>query len=694
LSFSFDSSIVTGQDYFLCTNNTLVNGTRIYPSGDSSVYYVIQKETVDTGVYKYFIDPAFSSDFAEDSSFNTFAPPNYSKINPSGSLLQFNGQDIFNFRIPKDKPFTIKFTSTTDFESFSEISSSGHSVDKNYPNIIITPHPSGSNSILFKIKESIGKITLSNSCNTCENLVFESFATKDSLESIDFLNGYLRGCGPFSEDKSNFNIQSIDLGNGYHQYFVAYCCGLPQDSTPSSCYLKWVLNNVNCSGDETTYDISPVELFCSEDELKEDKWIKTSDTELAFIRRSHFCKTNCSSADVEPLLLVESDPPTTEQLLSICPSFTPNTTTTKLYNFASEYEDRFSSLLVAHEVPYYSSSSCLVSTSEILSSPYPEKDYSSRSFFKESSNGYFYEDELPFLKSENGVEIQGKKFFNTDLIYYGDDYFSFPNFDSFWFADFSTETYEGSGNLHTVVSSGDPPVYTSDFNFIKDLSLFEKVFTHESKDSPLSIINESVASLNFDYWFNELPRSIYSSESWWNHLENEFLPKFTLTLSTNDLSQNLFAFHNNSQELLFDSLFISNSSSSYSGVFLKRLSNLFNLSSFTDFSQSELVEGDFIDNYILEENFIFSPTNPSRTLTVDISFAMKIKESTVSSDILDKLPSLNINREESLTVYIDLPFSYDYNFSNNFGVDKSFGITSPKYNLIENNFINLGTSDF
>ena len=35
-----------------------------------------------------------------------------------------------------------------------------------------------------------------------------------------------------------------------------------------------------------------------------------------------------------------------------------------------------------------------------------------------------------------------------------------------------------------------------------------------------------------------------------------------------------------------------------------------------------------------------------------------------------------------------------YNFSNNFGVDKSFGITSPKYNLIENNFINLGTSDF
>lgn len=694
MSFSFYSSVVAGQDYFLCTNNTLVNGTKIYPSGEFAVYYIIHKETVDTGIYKYFIDPSFSSDFAEDTTFTKSAPPNYSKINPSGSLLEFNGQNVFNFNISKDKTFTIKFTSVPDFENFSIISSSGHIVDKNYPDVSITPRPSGSNLIFFKLKELIGKITLSDSCNTCDNLVFESFLTKDSIESTETLNGYLQGCGAFSEDKSNFNIQAIDVGEGYYQYFVTYCCALPQNSTSSSCYLKWVLDNVNCTGNETTYDIKSAELFCSDVKFKTDKWIKISASELVFIRRSHFCKTNCSSADIEPLLLVEPDPPTTEQLLSVCESFVPTTTTRELYNFTNEYEDAFSSLLVAHDEPYHESSSCLVSTSKVLSSPYPDKDYTSRSFFKESSNGYFYEEDLPFLKSENGINIQGTKFFTTELMDYGPDHFSFSNFDEFWFSDFSTETYEGTGILHTVVNSGDAPTYTSDFNFVKDLSLFEKVFTHEEKDSPSSIINQSVASLNFDYWFNELPKSIYSSDSWWNQLGNEFLPKFTLSLSTEDLSKNLFSFHNNSQELLFDSLFISNSSSSYSEVFLKRLSNLFNLSSFTDFSQSELTQGDFIDSFIFEENFVFLPATSSRTLTVDLSFSMKIKESSVSSDILDQLPSTNINREESLTIYLDLPFAYDYNFSNNFGVDKSFGITSPKYNLIKNNFINLGTSDF
>ena len=183
-----------------------------------------------------------------------------------------------------------------------------------------------------------------------------------------------------------------------------------------------------------------------------------------------------------------------------------------------------------------------------------------------------------------------------------------------------------------------------------------------------------------------MPKSIYESDTWWSELHTDNLPKFNLTFNVEDLSVNQFAFHNDSQELTFQPVFLNDSDDSYSEVFLKKLSNLFNLSKFSEFVETS---GTFIDDDIFDFEYFFSPNSASRFLDISLSFSMALDESKISASTLEKLTTNTIARSEHLKIYLDLPFAYNYNFIEDFGVDKTLGVTSPKYHLIQDTFINL-----
>lgn len=678
-------NLVSKEDNFFLSGDIIPLGSRVYNDSDPQKYTVISKEINTEGEpHKYFIDPPFNMGHEINTVFSSIGPQKYFLPSNDGTILKFNGESPFNLSIQSDQTSTISFSSEDLADSFSIIGEHGHLIIKDGTSIQITPEPGGVNKFYFKIKNNTGSISIVDSCPTCNSLKFENFISSEKLNSLDQLNSFLTDCGTSFNTKYNIRAEAFELQNELYHYFVSYCCDLSKDISKTYCYITWKINNIECDA-EINYNISSPKLTCSEDNLATNKWIQTSESELSLHRRSHFCTGSCSSEDIIPRLLVEPDPPSDSKLLSACASFT--TTTQPLPEFFTEYNSKFVELHVAHSEPLYHTASSLVATSEVLES-YNDEDLTDRSFYQESENGYFFEKTMPFLKSEDGMAIGEHKIADGDYssVAYTPEHYSAFSYDDFYYLEPNLDLKDKVLKYHDIVSPGELPVYLEPEGLVKDYSLFDKVFTHLTLTNPNEIIDQAIASINLSYWFSILPKDIYGSNSWWQGLGESFFPKFSLDLDYTNLALNHSVFYNSEGEFQFSPTLNYTSEDSYSLITLDSFSTLFSTLDFK--SDLEAIEH-YLDNGPFDAHFFFFGFHPTRFIDIPLVFEMDINLDLVSEENKVLLNKDKITKKETLRIYIDLPFLENYSFNRGFGVDKSFGITSPKFALSSGQFYNL-----
>lgn len=685
MDVSIKNQVNEGDDYFL-SSDIIALGSKIYKDSSSAKYTVISKEiNTEGGSHKYFIDSFFDSSYESDAVFLLIEPQSYFLPSDDGDILKFNGESPFNFSLQSDQPSTISFSSEDLADGFTILGEHGHLITKEGTSIHIIPQTGGANKFYFKIKDNTGSISIANSCTNCDLVNFEDFISPEKINSTNQLTSFLSGCGTSFSTKSFIRAEAFELPNGSYHYFAAYCCDTSSDILKNFCYIEWTINQVQCDT-EINHSLSPPKLICSEDNLNTDTWIKISESELVFYRRSHFCSGSCHPEDITPRLLVEPTPPSNDLLLKVCLGATPTTQAPKEHTL--DYSSQFIERNVVHTEPLYGTSSSLVALSEVTES-YNEEDLTDRSFYQESDNGYFFEKTMPFLKSDTGTEIDGDKLSTSedDQLSYSNEHYSSFAYDDFYFIKDSLNLESDRVfKYHSIVSGGDLPVYVEPEGLIKDNSLFDKVFIHTSLTNPREIIDKAIASINLPYWFSTLPQAIYKSNSWWNNLGAEFLPKFSLDLDYTDLGLNHSVFYNGAGEFEFSSTLNYTDQNSYSLITLDSLSSLF---SSLDFNSDLSSVENFKEVEPIDFQFFFSPGNDSRYIEIPLVFEMSIDLSKVDDENKELLNASKIIKKENLKILIDLPFLENYNFSSNFGVDKSFGITNPKFALTSGNFYNL-----
>ena len=262
-----------------------------------------------------------------------------------------------------------------------------------------------------------------------------------------------------------------------------------------------------------------------------------------------------------------SQPPLSYSDISKCPNITPTETpsesitpsesaTSTPFDMALHI-DFIENVHIAGDLPYFPDETCFSAFSEVLTKPNGD-DLDYRSFYKLSQNGFFYEyygtieKSLPtdgnFTLDINGESIffleeneQEKMYINKGfpfINYYQYNLFNVAASTVDTPTDTPSPTYFYHPHHHltsfvSLVDSSETPTPTivENSNLVKDVSLFKKTFTNFIKTE------NPVLSLNFDYWFSELPSLVYNDAEWFNNIEDSaYFPSFKIIQDSGDFS--------------------------------------------------------------------------------------------------------------------------------------------------------------
>ena len=175
-----------------------------------------------------------------------------------------------------------------------------------------------------------------------------------------------------------------------------------------------------------------------------------------------------------------------------------------------------------------------------------------------------------------------------------------------------------------------------------------------------------IARLNWEYWFNELPKAVYGgSSTWWDGIPEANLPTFTII----DYGDNIKARFNSSlNSANFTQEGGSPSSSEFSII---RALNI-----------GEPYSSDPLNDPVFNINYGFGFT---------YVFGLKYSFTPLSSSVSSDYSSVTtpIIKEERITLF-ELPSGKgecSLSFPYNYGVDMSDGVTNPSHPIVDGFFL-------
>lgn len=631
-----------------------------------------QKKSIEYNLDGSFsLETSLNNNYAVGTFVDLIALPPENFLPPETPCkISFDGEDIYNFSVGLDRTYTITFSSGEAFNQFEFINHGEHKVTKLYPHIILQPSPLGPQSFQYKTHRRIGSVTIDENCNLCPNLNFEVFKTSDSINYFHEVTKYLSGCGTSTLSKTILDVQVVDCSCDYHTFLVIYCCDLSKDVDNKLCGISWTFD---CSGE---HEISPPQVSCLAPESIFDSWYYSNeDLKLKYHRKSGICADGCSAQDVNPVFLISPQNPTSNEIdlcSSTALSSTPLPPVSEITNPVPSFLPRNSdgSFLKTHlagDEPHYTRECCLLAGSEVLQKP-NTTDLNHRVFYKETSNGYFYEtfDLLGFSET-NFTEINNKKY-SFKSLEEGQTYRDFASEENSLIAylfslisvNFGGKVSDYNQFVSIVDYSSKPdPINTNDSSLIRDESLFYKIF---DKSNYSEGINDSIiCQLNWIYWFSTLPSSIYGKNNWWLGLEKQHMPSFEIIQDASDSTQSEFSFEFN-QTKVYPSFnqgkFLSDN---FSLVQVKKQSNQGSQSTFLDniYDRNMPVSSEFVDLII---NYYFNP-DPTK---------ISSQYSSISYPII---------RKEKIRVFLK-PSNHE-KFPSLYALDKTKGIKNPVFKLIQ-----------
>jgi hypothetical protein len=628
-----------------------------------------QKKSIE-----YNSDGSFSLETALNNNYpiGTFVdlislPPENLLPPESPCRISFDGEDLYNFSIALDKTYTITFGSGEAFNQFEIINHGEHEVIKEYPTITLRASPLGPKNFQYKTHRKIGSINVDDSCNLCPSLNFEVFKTSDEVKYFHEVGKYLIDCGSSILTKSILDVRVIDCSCDFNTFLVIYCCDLSKDISNQICGVSWTFD---CN--DSNSQISPPDVTCIPPDSTFDSWYySATDSKLRYNKKSHICFESCTAQDIYPTLLIEPDLPSQSEI-DLCPSSTPKKELEPppIYQTPSFFPKNpdgsdFKTHL-AGDKPHYPNNCCILASSEVLEKPFLT-DLSYRSFYKESSNGYFYEtQDLILTNNSNFTEINDIKYNLKDLEE-DQSYLDFPTSGNLFLDTFFSygPDFNRYQNFVSIVDYNTPPtpIEKTQENLIKDQSLVYKVFDKTDRKSySIQPLNDSIiCQLNWQYWFSELPSSIYNKKDWWLGLKQEHMPCFEIIQDSTDSSQSLFSFEFN-QEKVYPSF--------NNGKFLSDNFSLVKIKSFVDNGEVvKFTDPVFNQTFIMLSSFI--------DLTINYSFSPDPSKITTNYNQL----SFPIVRKEKIRIFLN---SYtESNFPYNYALDKTNGIDFATFNLIQ-----------
>lgn len=698
-SFYLTSAAAQGSSKIFtnASNSDIPNGS-IITIGGSDPNFNVRTVLDQNPDGSFLISPSLSKTFLSNSPIFLISKPKetYHQDNSPCKVI-FDYEDLYNLSLGLGKTYTFTFNSRDSFDQFKFLNYGEHNVSYSYPTITIKTSAIGPGSFVYKTASRYGKVSIDESCDTCNDLNFEIFSSDDSILYYNDVRKYLIDCGSSQFSQNILDVRVINCDCGKNTFLVTYCCDKSQDVSTDYCIATW---NTICKDDISgIIEISPPSLSCKPHSTLFDEWYYSeSQNSLIYNRKIHFCYKGCTSYDFHPSFLIDPTQPTDEEWKN-CPCHAPTPTTTEtqtstptatiIYSNNSLLNNAINGIHLAGDKPHFNNSSCLVGNSKVLTKVNPT-DLTDRVFYKDSENGYFYEEyavlESAYPTSTNSIDSKEVNGFN---FYIKDETLAEKNIknkgerltnlvQSFILS--SVYTYH---NFVSIVDYENPPptpTIAIDDNLIKDKSLFYKLFTKPENTYTVSnLINSTIAQLNWKYWFSDLPKLVYGSDTWWVGLEQSEMPSFEIVQPSNDLSQSQYNFEFNKTKVYPT---ISN------GKFLSDNFSLIHLKSLpSDFSRSRAKNRHYIHIFkdpIYGVDVVVG--SPFLKVTVEYSFTPR------SSLISSSYSSLTypIKRKEEVNIHLD-PYHGNWNatslgkydFPYDYAKDKTLGVINPIFNLVQ-----------
>ena len=687
----------------------LPNGSILLIGADSLSSDTVTVIDYDDGAFS--ITPSLSNYHDANTEIYLINKPKVEYVQDDSPCdVIFDYKELYNFSIGQNQTYTFNFDSQDSFDQFEFINYGEHTVTKSYPTITLKTSTIGPNNFQYKTATAYGKVSVVDSCDSCTNLNFEIFTSDDDILYFNDVKKYLLNCGKSQFSQEILDVRVLNCDCGRNTFLVTYCCDKSKDVSTDSCVITW---KTICKDDTSgIIDLSTPSLSCKGLNTIYDRWYYSSSTNsLVYNRRVDFCYKGCTSYDVHPSLFIEPTQPT-DQEWENCPCNAPTptetTTTTSSQTYVRSsineydfYKNSTHNVHLAGDAPNFSDACCFVGESEVLTKP-NSSDLTSRVFYKDSNNGYFYEEYgtiSSLCPTATSTETIHCKTVNNFNLYIKDETpeeksksdkgstFTHPTKKIFIdiienLSGNSINSRNSSIDLTNYVSVVDyenpPPTPTVlvDNNLIKDKSLFYKLYTRKERSID-SLSGATIAQLNWKYWFSDLPKSVYGSDTWWVGLNQSEMPSFEIIQDSTDLSKTQcnFEFDKSKVYPTIDN-----------GNFLSDNFSLIKIKSLPiDFSFSTRSKHYSITEIDPVYNLYIVTGTPFIKFTVEYSFNPKV------SGISSSYSSLTfpIKRKEEVTLYLD-PYegtyksiSGDNNFPYDFAKDKTLGITNPVYNLVQ-----------
>lgn len=538
--------------------------------------------------------------------------------------------------------------------------------------------------------------------HSAENYFYEVFTTNDDINTYFDLKKYLNCPNTTSYDIRNVDTET--LLNGFKTYKVFYYCDASKKNNDSKCSYHW---SVPCDG---VSSISSGYQDCKLANYSASaKWFHdSSNNQLLFNQTNNEpCIFGCSMPSAPSF--------SWSDYMHLCPGlFTPTftppntptlTATTTPFQFREIFQTSDEDFHLAGD-----KQNCLGEVSWAGYCKVIEKASSShvddRVFYKETSNGYFYEMHLPLLlavQGFNSLTIHGETIFfdqiredDSELNNCYSDLLSLSLISSLSNApNTSTETplqpIEDFANYLSIVESYITPTPVPvDLSVLKDEGLISKIWSFDAFTSDFSA--SPIASLN-DYWVHDLPKYVYgNSDSQPDdvpfvtatatvegfHYEpghssfHSYQPGLTISIEQDDsdLSEPLFSFSDSSD--------LSTLYSSYEElpagiqIFIKRLPSDFDAGNSRHYVR-------MATEPILGERVSVA----SRCLKLTLKYTFRPY---YSEENLNFSGSFPISKLEDYVIFLSprgSNWNAVYGSHGDYAVDKTFGVTEPKFNLVK-----------
>jgi hypothetical protein len=533
--------------------------------------------------------------------------------------------------------------------------------------------------------------------HSAENYFYEVFTTNDDINTYFDVKKYLNCPNTTSYDIRNVHTET--LLNGFKTYKVFYYCDASKKNNDSKCSYHW---SVPCDG---VSSISSGYQDCKLANYSASaKWFyDSSNNQLLFNQTNNEpCIFGCSMPSAPSF--------SWSDYIHLCPGlFTPTftppntptlTATTTPFQFRDIFQTSDEDFHLAGD-----KQNCLGEVSWAGHCKVIEKASSShvddRVFYKETLNGYFYEMHLPLLlavQGFNSLTIHGETIFfdqiredDSELNNCYSDLLSLSLISSLSnVPNTSTETplqpMEDFANYLSIVESYITPTPVPvDLSVLKDEGLISKIWSFDPSTTDFK--GKRIASLN-DYWIHDLPEYIYGTNqtalvsdaiSAWTptptipgDVELFHFPyglKVTIEQDDSNLSEPLFSFASN---VLVSNTYSKGWSLPGIEIFINRLPSDFDVGNSRHYVRmaTEPIIGERV-------------SVASRCLKLKLKYTF---DPYYTKDGLNFSGSFPISKLEEYVIFLSprgSNWNAVYGSYGDYAVDKTFGVTEPKFNLVK-----------